>query len=51
MVKNGTAIVIRPEAALRVKRVDTRKDRLYAAYDQGYADTEKVFDALRDFLS
>ena len=51
MVKNGTAFVIRPEAALRVKRVDTRKDRLYAAYDQGYADTEKVFDALRDFLS
>jgi predicted patatin/cPLA2 family phospholipase len=51
MVKSGEAFVIRPAEALRVRRIDTRKDRLYEAYDQGYADAAKAFDALSDFLS
>jgi predicted patatin/cPLA2 family phospholipase len=51
MVQQGKAFVIRPESTLRVKRVDTRKDRLYEAYDQGYADAAMSFDALSEFLS
>jgi predicted patatin/cPLA2 family phospholipase len=51
MVQSGTAFLIQPDSALQVGRVDTRKDRLYDAYDQGYADTVKAFRALSDFLS
>ena len=51
MEKTGEAFVIRPARPLAVGRVDTRKDRLYAAYDQGYADAARALAALCLFLS
>ncbi|MCG6893699.1 MAG: patatin family protein [Desulfobacteraceae bacterium] len=50
MERNDEAFVIRPQGTLPVGRVDTRQDRLYAAYDQGYADAARAFPSLRAFL-
>ena len=51
MVEEGDAFVIRPESALGVHRVETRKDRLYLAYEQGYQDAAARAEALWAFLS
>jgi predicted patatin/cPLA2 family phospholipase len=50
MEETGEAFVLCPSADLGVRRVDTRKDRLYAAYDRGYHDAERVFPSLGTFL-
>jgi len=42
--------VIRPARSLGVKRVERRKDKLYAAYDQGYADAKISFADLSSYL-
>ena len=47
----GRAFVIRPQARLAVGRAERDKERLYAAYDQGYADALALQDALGAYLS
>ena len=47
----GRAFVIRPQARLAVGRAERDKERLYAAYDQGYADALALQDDLRAYLS
>ena len=50
MIRSGEAFVIRPASALAVHRVETRKKRLYAAYEQGYRDAAEAAPALDAFL-
>ena len=42
--------VIRPRRSLKVGRAERNKDKLYAAYDQGYEDAARCYAALRAYL-
>ena len=42
--------VIRPEAALKIKRVEHDRAKIQAVYDQGRAVARKRLPALREFL-
>jgi predicted patatin/cPLA2 family phospholipase len=46
----GEVFVIRPRSALDVGRAERNKDRLYGAYDQGYADASGRYTALCSYL-
>jgi predicted patatin/cPLA2 family phospholipase len=48
--QKGLAFVIRPRSALNVGRAERNKDKLYAAYDQGYTDGSMSEPSLRSFL-
>jgi predicted patatin/cPLA2 family phospholipase len=48
--QRGEAFVIRPQRALRVRRAERDKEKLYAAYDQGYYDASARYGQLRSFL-
>lgn len=47
---NGGAFVIRPGSELSVGRIERNKEKLYAAYDQGYSDAAARYEALRVYL-
>jgi predicted patatin/cPLA2 family phospholipase len=49
--QQGRVFVIRPRFALNVGRAERNKDRLYAAYDQGYRDASVCDAGLRSFLN
>ena len=46
----GEVFVIRPQANLAVGRLSRNKDKLYAAYDQGYEDAAEQYQDLRTYL-
>ncbi len=50
MEQSGEAFVIRPRSDLPVGRIERSKNRLYAAYDQGYQDAAQSFDELFRYL-
>ncbi|MBW1743689.1 MAG: patatin family protein [Deltaproteobacteria bacterium] len=43
--------VIRPRSELNVGRAERNKDKLYAAYDQGYADGSACYGAVCSYLN
>jgi predicted patatin/cPLA2 family phospholipase len=49
--QRGEVFVIQPRRDLNVGRAERNKDRLYATYDQGYADAFKHYVALSAFLN
>jgi len=49
--KRGEVFVIRPRVALNVGRTERKKDKLYAAYDQGYSDACACYAALDAYLN
>ena len=46
----GKVFVIRPTAALDAERVEKNKDKLYLAYDQGYAAASSLYPELLAYL-
>jgi predicted patatin/cPLA2 family phospholipase len=48
--EQGGVFVIRPRSALNVGRAERNKDKLYAAYDQGYSDACACETGLVSFL-
>ena len=48
--RRGEVFVIRPEAALKIKRVEHDRAKIQAVYDQGRAVARKRLPALREFL-
>ena len=46
----GRAFIIRPEADLKISRLESRPDRLQAAYDKGRRKAEELLPALHTFL-
>ena len=48
--RRGEIFVIRPEAALDIKRVEHRREKIQAVYDLGRAVGQKRLAALREFL-
>jgi len=51
LVDAGQILVLRPRAPLGAGRVERNKENLYSVYDQGYADAEKAYVRLCDYLS
>ena len=49
--QRGEVLVIRPRLALNVGRAERNKDKLYAAYDQGYSDAATCYTRLRSYLN
>jgi len=49
--QGGLAFVIRPRSALNVGRAERNKNKLYAAYDQGYIDGSVSETGLLSFLN
>ena len=49
--QQGRVFVIRPRSALKAGRAERNKDKLYAAYDQGYSDGSAFETGLRSFLN
>lgn len=49
--RRGEVFVLRPEAALDIKRVEHRREKIQAVYDQGRAVAQKRLAALREFLN
>ena len=49
--QRGEVLVIRPRLALNVGRAERNKDKLYAAYDQGYSDASSCYTRLRSYLN
>jgi predicted patatin/cPLA2 family phospholipase len=49
--KQGEVFVIRPRFDLNVGRAERNKDKLYAAYDQGYDDASECYRALYSYLN
>jgi predicted patatin/cPLA2 family phospholipase len=47
----GEVFVIRPESPLDAGRIERNKDKLYAIYDQGYADACECYSKLRSYLN
>jgi predicted patatin/cPLA2 family phospholipase len=47
----GRIFVIRPEQSLGIGRVERHPDKLHLAYDQGYADAQRSYPALCQYLS
>jgi predicted patatin/cPLA2 family phospholipase len=50
MENRGEVFVIRPQLELNIGRAERKKDKLYAAYDQGYADAAERYEALCSYL-
>ena len=48
--KQGDIFIIRPKSPLHVGRLERNKNRLYAAYDQGYGDASSCYAALCTYL-
>jgi predicted patatin/cPLA2 family phospholipase len=49
--ERGQVFVIRPESGLNVGRAERNKDKLYAAYDQGYKDASECYPGLCAYLN
>lgn len=49
--QRGEVFVIRPRLALNAGRAERKKDKLYAAYDQGYSDASACYTRLRSYLN
>jgi predicted patatin/cPLA2 family phospholipase len=49
--ERGEVFVIRPESGLNVGRAERNKDKLYAAYDQGYTDASECYAGLCAYLN
>ena len=49
--QRGEVFVIRPRLALNAGRAERKKDKLYAAYDQGYSDGSACYTRLRSYLN
>jgi predicted patatin/cPLA2 family phospholipase len=49
--KRNEVFVIRPGSTLRVGRAERNKEKLYAAYDQGYRDAAACHSGLVSYLS
>ena len=49
--ERAEGFVIRPRSALNVGRAERSKDKLYAAYDQGYADASECYTGLCAYLN
>jgi predicted patatin/cPLA2 family phospholipase len=49
--QRGEVLVIRPRMALNVGRAERNKDKLYAAYDQGYSDAFTCYTGLCSYLN
>jgi len=47
--KAGRAITIRPSKVIGAARVERNKEKLFAAYDQGYEDASLRYERLRSF--
>ncbi len=47
--KSGQTISIRPTKTIEAARVERNKDKLHAAYDQGYEDASSCYERLRSF--
>ena len=48
--REGQAYIIRPERAIEAGRVERNKDKLFAAYNQGYKDALSGYEELETFL-
>lgn len=48
--KSGEVLVIRPEAALEIGRVEHNPDRMQAVYDEGRRVAEKYIDKVKNFI-
>ncbi len=51
MEQKGEAFVIRPRSNLPVGRIERSKNKLYAAYDQGYQEAVQSYDELCRYLN
>jgi predicted patatin/cPLA2 family phospholipase len=51
MEQSGEVFVIRPRSDLPVGRIERNKNRLYAAYDQGYQDAARSCDELFRYMN
>jgi len=51
MEQKGEAFIIRPRSDLHVGRIERSKNKLYAAYDQGYQDAAQSCDELCRYLN
>ena len=51
MEREEKIFVIRPKGDIKAGRMERNKDKLYALYDQGYADASGCFEALCAYLS
>jgi predicted patatin/cPLA2 family phospholipase len=49
--ERGEVFVIRPRLALNVGRAERNRDKLYAAYDQGYSDAATCYVGLCSYLN
>ena len=49
--QRGKVFVVQPRLALNVGRAERNKDKLYAAYDQGYNDASSCYARLRSYLN
>ncbi|MFC1494520.1 patatin family protein [Thermodesulfobacteriota bacterium] len=49
--KSGQALSIRPAEAIVAGRVERNKEKLYAAYNQGYEDASSCYEKLKSFLN
>lgn len=47
--KSGQAVSIRPAKAIEAGRVERNKEKLYAAYDQGYEDASSYYEKIKSF--
>ena len=48
--EHGRVFIIRPGAPLDAGRIERNKNKLYAIYDQGYADAHECYARLRTYL-
>jgi len=49
--EKGRVFVIRPRFPLAARRIERNKDKLYAVYDQGYADARASYKTLWSYLT
>ena len=47
--RSGKALSIRPSEEIEAGRVERNKDKLYAAYEQGYEDASSCYEKLKSF--
>ena len=48
---SGQVISIRPSKTLEASRVERNKEKLYAAYDQGYEDASSCYERIKAFFN
>jgi predicted patatin/cPLA2 family phospholipase len=48
--QEGKVFIIRPRSEIKAGRVERNKDKLYAAYDQGYEDAASRYRMLSSYL-